>query len=57
MTTMTKVINGKRYLMRDQRPLRELQKFHAAYERKYGKIDFHRWMIERGKVYLEIKSS
>jgi len=50
---MIRTIDGKRYLMRDQRPIRELRKFHAAFCLKYrSAMPFHHWLIERGRVSL-----
>ena len=50
---MIRKIDGKRYLMRDQAPTRELRKLHAAFCKKYrSTMPFHRWLGERGKVHL-----
>lgn len=51
-----RTIDGIKYLMRDMRPTSELRLLHAAFEAKYGKLDFHRWLAERGKVHIRITS-
>ena len=53
---MQRTIDGRRYLMRDKRPMKDLRRLHVAYEAKYGKLDFHRWLAERGKISSEIKN-
>ena len=52
---MIRTIDGRKYLMRDTRPVAELRKLHAAYVAKYGPADFHRWLAERGKVHIEVR--
>ncbi len=51
---MTRVIDGIRYLMRDQRPVASLRKLHRQFVEKYGHMDFHQWLRERGKVSMKI---
>jgi hypothetical protein len=52
---MKKRIDGRLYLMRDQRPLNELRRLHKMFREKYrSQISFHDWLCERGKVALEI---
>jgi len=52
---MIRTIDGVKYLMRDTRPTRELRKLHKAFVLKYGPIEFHKWLAERGKVYIRVK--
>ena len=54
---MFRTIDGRKYLMRDTRSVKELRELHAAYEKKYGRIDFHKWLVDRGKVHLSIHKS
>jgi len=49
---MIRTIDGKRYLMRDTRPTRELRALWRAYCAKFKPITFERWLAERGKVHL-----
>ena len=52
---MIRTIDGRRYLMRDTRPVRELRALYAAFCRKYGAgVSFAEW-LNRGKIYLEIR--
>lgn len=53
---MTRKIDGRTYLMRDTRPTTELRKLYAGFCQKYGnKLDFHAWLVQRGKVYLTVR--
>ena len=52
---MYRTINGRKYLMRDTRPVKELRELWKAFCKKYGQMDFHKWLGERGKVHIEIK--
>ena len=52
---MRRTIDGRRYIMRDQRPVKVLREMFMAYCQKYGEITFHRWMVERGKVSVTIR--
>lgn len=46
-------IDGVWYLMRDTRSTRELRLLWLAFRQKYqSTMTFHRWLVERGKVYL-----
>lgn len=52
---MIRIIDGHKYLMRDTRPTSELRKLHKAFEAKYGPMEFHHWLADRGKIHIEIK--
>lgn len=54
---MTRTIDGRKYLMRDQRPMSVIRELYRAYCQKYGAVSMHRWLMERGKVHKEIKES
>ena len=52
---MIRTIDGRRYLMRDTRPVKELRKMYVSFVTKYGNsLSFHQW-LNRGRIYLEIK--
>lgn len=53
---MKRKIDGVLYLMRDKRPTRDLRELHRQFCEKFKtQISFHQWMIERGKVYTDIR--
>lgn len=53
---MIRTIDGRRYLMRDQRPVRYLRALYTAYCIKFkSTLSMHDWLVQRGKVYKEVK--
>lgn len=60
---MIRIIDGQKYLMRDQRPVKELRALYRAFTQKYYQevalttpaLTFHRWLVERGKVYVRLQ--
>ena len=52
-----RTLQGRKYLMRDKRSTKDLMRLYADYCRKYGNIPLHQWLVERGKVYKEIKDN
>lgn len=55
---MTKTIDGRKYLMRNQRAtVRQLREWHKLYCAKcqHNPPTMHQWLVERGMVYKEIR--
>ena len=52
---MIRTIDGRKYLMRDTRPVKELREMYAAFVKKYGAGTTFRQWLNRGRIYLEIK--
>ena len=53
---MQRVIDGRRYLMRDQRTVFKLRELYKQFCKRYGnQLSLHQWLVERGKVYKEFK--
>jgi hypothetical protein len=51
-----RVIDGRRYMMRDQRPTATLRQLYKDFCTKYKTtMSFHQWLVTRGKVYLQIR--
>lgn len=53
---MIRIIDGRKYLMRDQRTTEVLRQLYKDFCYKYkSTVTFHQWLREQGKVYGTLK--